>query len=377
MSRPLKKLAVLGSTGSIGRQVLDIVQAFPDRFIVTALAGGNNGSLFIDQLSRFKPKFMYFAGKLDTPSNVKSLSMEEIACHPDVDMVVVATSGKAGLNPTLAAIKASKKIALANKEVLVMAGEIVMKEARTRGLQILPIDSEHSAIFQCLTGETNHVNKIMLTASGGPFLNYSESMLADVTVEEALRHPTWKMGRKVTIDSATLMNKGLEAIEASWLFAVPLNKIEVVIHRQSIVHSLVEFADGSIKAQLGMPDMRLAIQYALSYPERLTNHSLPLLDLAKIKSLTFDRMDYSLFPCLTLAIDAGHKGGTYPAALCAADDIAVDLFLERRIAFTQIAEIVEKTLSLHESINRPTLDEIIKADEWARDTALAILSKVD
>jgi len=376
MTKAVKKLAVLGSTGSIGRQVLDIVQSFPDKFTVTGLAGGKNTSLFMNQISQFKPKLVYIAGKLDLPGNVKLESMEEIARHPEVDMVVIATSGRVGLGPTLSAIKAGKKIALANKEVLVMAGEIVMAEARARQIQLLPIDSEHSAIYQCLSGETNKIDRIILTASGGPFLNHAASMLANVTVDEALSHPTWKMGKKVTIDSATLMNKGLEAIEASWLFAVPLSKVEIVIHRQSIVHSLVEFVDGSIKAQLSMPDMRIAIQYALSYPERLANYGPPRINLPELNHLTFERIDYSVFPCLTLALEAGKNAGTYPAAMCAADEVAVELFLQKRIHFNQIAEIIEKTLSLHRSIEKPTLEEILKADEWARDTALAILSKV-
>jgi len=376
MTKPIKKLAVLGSTGSIGRQVLDIVQTFPERFTVTALAGGSDAGLLSNQLRQFKPKFAYFAGNVDMPATVKSLSMEEIAAEPEIDMVVVATSGRAGLNPTLAAIRAGKQIALANKEVLVMAGAIVMAEAQAKHIQILPIDSEHSAIFQCLKGEPNEIDKIILTASGGPFIDYSESMMANVSVDEALKHPTWKMGKKVTIDSATLMNKGLEAIEAGWLFSMPLDRIEVTIHRQSIVHSLVEFVDGSVKAQLSMPDMRVAIQYALSYPERLANSSFPRLELAKTKSLTFERIDYSSFPCLKLAINAGKSGGTYPAVLCAADEVVVDLFLQKRVRFTQIAEIVEKTLSLHHSTDKPTLADIMQADKWARDTALSILSKV-
>jgi 1-deoxy-D-xylulose-5-phosphate reductoisomerase len=296
--------------------------------------------------------------------------MEEIATHPEVNIVVIATSGKIGLTPTLAAIRSEKKIALANKEVLVMAGEIIMKEAKLRQVQILPIDSEHSAIYQCLQGEKGEVAQLILTASGGPFYNLSPSRLTKVTVDEALEHPTWKMGKKVTIDSATLINKGLEAIEASWLFSIPLNKIEIVIHPQSIIHSLVEFIDGSLKAQLSVPDMRFAIQYALSYPERLANDNLPRMNLARLNSLTFETINYAMFPCLQLALDAGKKGGTYPAVLCAADEIAVQLFLEQRIAFPQIAEIIDKTISLHQSIGSPTLEEILTADEWARDTAL-------
>jgi 1-deoxy-D-xylulose-5-phosphate reductoisomerase len=296
-------------------------------------------------------------------------SMEDIVTHPEVDMVVVATSGKVGLAPTLAAIQSGKTIALANKEVLVMAGEIIMTEAKIRKVQILPVDSEHSAIYQCLRGEAGEIARLILTASGGPFYHHQPEILAKVTVDDALQHPTWKMGKKVTIDSATLMNKGLEAIEASWLFSIPLNKIEIVIHPQSIIHSLVEFVDGSIKAQLSMPDMRFAIQYALSYPERLANKKLPRLNFAQLNSLTFETLKYSMFPCLQLALDAGKRGGTYPTVLCAADEIAVQLFLEQRIDFPQIAEIIYKTISAHHGIDNPTIDDILAADKWARDTA--------
>ncbi|MGB8707493.1 MAG: 1-deoxy-D-xylulose-5-phosphate reductoisomerase [Dehalococcoidia bacterium] len=371
----MKKLAVIGSTGSIGQQVLDIVRDFPDKFRIIGLAGGKNASLLSDQISQFQPKVVYSPHKFNLPGNIKLSSMEEIATHPEVNMVVIATSGKIGLTPTLAAIKSGKKIALANKEVLVMAGEIIMKEAKLRQAQIMPIDSEHSAIYQCLHGETGEIAQLILTASGGPFYHHSPVRLSKVTVDEALEHPTWKMGKKVTIDSATLMNKGLEAIEASWLFSIPLNKIEIVIHPQSIMHSLVEFVDGSLKAQLSVPDMRFAIQYALSYPERLANYSLPRMNLAQLNSLTFETMNYAMFPCLQLALDAGEKGGTYPAVLCAADEIAVELFLEQRIRFPQIAEIIDKTISLHHSIANPTLDEILTADKWARDTALKSVAR--
>jgi 1-deoxy-D-xylulose-5-phosphate reductoisomerase len=375
MSNAIKKLAVIGSTGSIGQQVLDIVRDFPDKFRIIGLAGGKNTSLLSDQISQFQPKVVYSPHKFNLPGNIKLSSMEEIATHPEVDMVVIATSGKIGLTPTLAAIKSGKKIALANKEVLVMAGEIIMKEAKLRQAQIMPIDSEHSAIYQCLHGEPGEVAQLILTASGGPFYHHSPSKLTKVSVDEALKHPTWKMGKKVTIDSATLMNKGLEAIEASWLFSIPLSKIEIIIHPQSIIHSLVEFVDGSMKAQLSVPDMRFAIQYALSYPERLANYSLPRMNLARLNSLTFETINYATFPCLQLALDAGKKGGTYPAVLCAADEIAVELFLEQHIGFPQIAEIIDKTISLHQSIANPNLDEILTADKWARDTALKSVAR--
>jgi len=375
MSNSIKKLAVLGSTGSIGQQVLDIVKDFPGKFRAVGLAGGKNTSLLAKQINQFQPELVYSPLKLNIPDKTKFSSMEEIATHPEVDIVIIATSGKAGLAPTLAAIRSGKKIALANKEALVMAGEIIMAEAKRHQAQILPIDSEHSAIWQCLSGEKAEVARLILTASGGPFYHHSPTQLAKVTVEEALRHPTWKMGRKVTIDSATLMNKGLEAIEAHWLFSIPFSKIDIAIHPQSIIHSLVEFADGSLKAQLSIPDMRFPIQYALSYPKRLANPRLPRIDLAQLNSLTLETINYSMFPCLQLALDAGKKGGTYPAVLCAADEIAVELFLEQYISFLDIAETVAKTIGLHQGITKPTLDEILAADEWARDTALKITKK--
>jgi len=372
-----KKLAILGSTGSIGQQVLDIVSNYSDIFSIVGLAGGRNTGLLATQIEQFHPKVVFSANRLELPNKTKMCSMEAIASDPEVDMVVVATTGKVGLAPTLAAIRAGKEIALANKEVLVMAGAIVMAEAKLHQVRILPIDSEHSAIFQCLNGKIGQVSKLILTASGGPFLHIPLTKLTDVTVDEALRHPTWKMGKKVTIDSATLMNKGMEAIEASWLFSIPLSKIEIVIHPQSIIHSLAEFVDGSVKAQLSIPDMRFAIQYALSYPERLANYRLPRIELPRLGSLTFEEIDFSMFPCLQLALEAGRKGGTYPAVLCAADEIAVELFLDQRIDFPQISQIIDKTLSLHQDKDNPTLQQILEADIWARNAALEILSKVN
>jgi 1-deoxy-D-xylulose-5-phosphate reductoisomerase len=377
MSNTIKRLAVLGSTGSIGQQVLDIVKSFPDKFRIVGLAGGENTSLLGKQISQFQPKLAYSPLKFNLPSKTKFSTMEEMATHPEIDIVVIATSGKVGLAPTSAAIRSGKKIALANKEVLVMAGEIIMAEAKRYKSQILPIDSEHSAIWQCLRGEKAEVARLIITASGGPFYYHSPAQLAKITVEEALQHPTWKMGKKVTIDSATLMNKGLEAIEAHWLFSIPFSKIEPVIHPQSIIHSLVEFVDGSLKAQLSAPDMRFPIQYALSYPKRLPNYALPHIDLVRINSLTFEAINYSIFPCLQLALDAGKNGGTYPAVLCAADDIAVKLFLDKHISFTTIPKIIAKTISLHQGIANPTLDDILAADNWARDTALKVIKKVD
>jgi len=365
----VKRIAILGSTGSIGRQALDVIRALPDELKVVALAGNKNLELLERQIREFQPKMFCSSVKPDISYGGEFLSAEEIASHPEVDFVIVATAGKAGLSPTLAALQAGKAVALANKEVLVMAGEIIVREAGLHQAQILPIDSEHSAIWQCLQGEENKPQRLFLTASGGPFYHYSQPQLAEVTPEQALQHPVWRMGRKVTIDSATLMNKGLEAIEAHWLFSFPFDSIEILMHPQSIIHSMVEFMDGSLKAQLSWPDMRLPIQYALSYPQRWSNSELPRLDWNKIDSLNFEHIKYDRFPCLKLAVDAGKSGGTYPAVLCAADEVAVELFLSHRVSFTDIAKIVQKTLEQHRNISQPSLEEILAADDWARECA--------
>ena len=376
MGNTVKQLAILGSTGSIGQQTLEVVRALPHHFQVIGLAAGNNTNLLTRQILEFKPDFVYCQKEKVRVAGAEyePLSLEEIASHPQVDTVVIATAGKAGLSPTLAAVKAGKNIALANKEALVMAGEIITREAKLNNTQILPIDSEHSAIWQCLRGESQPADQIILTASGGPFRRYSPAKLSGVTARQALKHPSWQMGKKVTIDSATLMNKGLEVIEAHWLFDMPLDKIMVLIHPQSIIHSMVEFIDGSTKAQLSQPDMRLPIQYALSYPERLDNRQLPRLDWSDIKDLSFEQPDLDTFPCLRLAIEAGNKGGTYPAVLCAADEVAVELFLSQRIKFTDIALLVAQTLEEHEAIAQPTLEEILAADAWARETVTRLIN---
>jgi len=364
----IKQVAILGSTGSIGRQTLEVISALPHRFSVIGLAAGKNTALLTEQIGRFKPSFIYSQDKTP-PINAKCqfLSLEEMASHPKVDIVVMATSGKWGLKPTLAAVKAGKRLALANKESLVMAGEVITREAKQSGAQITPVDSEHNAIFQCLEGEKQKAARIILTASGGPFRGYSPTRLAKVTPQQALKHPSWRMGQKVTIDSATLMNKGLEVIEAHWLFDMPFDNIRILIHPQSIIHSMVEFADGSVKAQLGMPDMRLPIQYALSYPERLGNPTLPRLDWDNIKELNFEPPDFESFPCLKLAIEAGRKGGTCPAALCAADETAVELFLSKRIKFTDIPRLVGQAVEEHKSIAHPTPEEILATDAQTRE----------
>ncbi len=371
MDSATRQIAVLGSTGSIGQQTLDVVRALSDRFSIVGLAAGQNSDLLARQITEFHPRLVGYQENWAPPrpanTEYEVLSLEDIARHPQVDTVVIATSGKSGLSPTLAAVRAGKTVCLANKESLVMAGRIICEEARQKGARILPIDSEHSAIWQCLNGEREQPNQLILTASGGPFRNYSPDQLNDITVEQALNHPSWQMGPKVAIDSATLMNKGLEVIEAHWLFDMPFDNIKVLIHPQSIVHSMVEFIDGSVKAQLSQPDMRLPIQYALSYPDRLPNPQLPRLDWGRLNKLTFEPPDYDTFPCLKLAIEAGTMGETYPSVLCGADEVAVELFLSRRIRFTDIARYVGQTREQHQAITNPTLDEILAADAWARE----------
>jgi 1-deoxy-D-xylulose-5-phosphate reductoisomerase len=385
MENTLKRLAVLGSTGSIGRQTLDVVRALPRHFRVVGLAAGKNLDLLAEQVAGFRPEFVCYSSGSDENGEAKArldaldvafLAIEDMAVHPSVDIVVMATSGKAGLDPTLTAIGAGKNIALANKESLVMAGEIVTGEAKKSGARLLPVDSEHSAIWQCLEAEKQAASQIILTASGGPFRDFSPAQLKAVTVAQALEHPSWRMGKKVTIDSATLMNKGLEVIEAHWLFGIPFDNIHVLVHPQSIVHSMVEFIDGSVKAQLSRPDMRLPIQYALSYPDRLPNPHLPRLDWDEFADLTFTQPDLDAFPCLGLAIEAGRKGGTYPAVLCAADEVAVELFLSGRIGFVDIPALIERTLAQHQAVAHPSLEEVLAADVWAREEVLKMADGV-
>ncbi len=359
MSATRTRLAILGSTGSIGRQTLDVVRALPERFSVVGLAAGRNRDLFDRQLAEFHPEFTSLAGG-------SGLSLEEMAVLPEADIVVIATAGTAGMRATYAAARAGRRIALANKESLVAAGELITAAMKTSGARLLPVDSEHSAIWQCLNGEPPP-RRIYLTASGGPFRTFTREQMAAVTPEQALAHPSWTMGPKVTIDSATLLNKGLEVIEARWLFDVPIENVTVLVHPQSIVHSMVEYADGSIKAQLGFPDMRLPIQYALTYPERVPNASLPALDWSAVSSLTFEAPDEDRFPCLRLAIEAGKQGGTAPAVLCAAGEAAVALFLERRLPFMRIPQLIESALQEHSAVAHPSLDDILAADARARD----------
>ena len=369
------RLAVLGSTGSIGRQTLDVVRSLPGRYNVIALSAGGNVTLLEEQVHEFRPRFVcagreadYLMSRLGKGGQAaRWAEMEEMAGHPDVDLVVIATVGSAGLGPTLAAVRAGKAVALANKEVLVMGGHIIMAEARRSGAELRPIDSEHSAIWQCLWGEDrDSVERIIITASGGPFRDTPLQELSRVTAQEALRHPNWQMGQKITVDSATLLNKGLECIEARWLFDVPLERIDVILHRESIVHSLVEFRDGSLKAQLGLPDMRLPIQCALTYPERLPGAIVPRLDLKLVGALSFGMPDTKQYPCLGLALEAGRRGGTCPAVLAAADEIAVQHFLSGHIRFVDIAHSVSDALNSHNQLSNPSLEEVLHADSWAR-----------
>ena len=374
MDIEVRRIAILGSTGSIGRQALEVIRAFPERFRVVALTAGRNTKLLKQQVDEFKPFYINYL--TDDPASdfpaFKVLPMEEIAGHGEVDIVVIATSGTGALQASLAAAEAGKIIALANKESLVAAGEILIHAVKNNDAQIFPIDSEHSAIWQCLNGEKQKPRRIILTASGGPFRHLTRTKLSKVSVEDALAHPSWRMGAKITIDSATMMNKGLEIIEAHWLFGLPLKDISVVIHPQSIIHSMVEFCDGSVVAQMSYPDMRLPIQYALTWPERLGNRSLPLLDFKKANSLTFEQPDTKKFPCLRLAVEAFNRGGTYPAALCAADEVAVDAFLAGDIKFTEIPVLIEKTLEQHKSVNNPDLRAILAAGEQTRQKAMEI-----
>jgi 1-deoxy-D-xylulose-5-phosphate reductoisomerase len=372
----LKGLAILGSTGSIGRQTLDVVRGLQDRFRVVGLCAGRNVTLLQEQAREFAPRFVCCDGNgkggadVIGIDNAECLPMETIATRPEVDVVVIATVGKAGLMATLAALEAGKTVALANKEVLVMAGNLVAEAAKRGHGEIRPVDSEHSAIWQCLRGEKSAcIRRLILTASGGALRDKGIDELRRVTPEQALSHPTWQMGRKITIDSATLLNKGLEAIEARWFFDVPLDKIEIVLHRESIVHSMVEFTDGSLKAQIGPADMRIPIQVALCYPDRPELPMAEHFDLRRVGELHFAELALDRYPCLALALEAGHRGGTYPAVLSAADEVAVDAFLTGRIAFLRIPEIIDDTLNAHTGIANPTLDDVLSADEWARERA--------
>ncbi len=373
----MKNIAILGSTGSIGRNAIEVILNLPDKFKVTYLAVNKNIELLFEQVKLLRPKGVAIFDKKMADEfsklvngQVEVLSGEEglleIVTRDDVDIVLNSLVGFSGLKPTIRAIESKKRIALANKETLVVAGGIIKKLINEKNVQLIPVDSEHNAIFQCLVGERiSSVNKLILTASGGPFLNRDKSELENVSVEEALKHPNWKMGNKITIDSATLMNKGLEVIEAHWLFGLPVEKIKVVIHPQSIIHSMVEFIDGSIKAQLGVPDMKIPIQYALTYPDR-AKASYGEIDFTKIGQFTFLEPDLEKFECLEIAYEVAKLGGTYPTVLNAANEIAVDLFLNRKIKFTEIPKIIRKSLDSHKPKFNPELEDILEADAETR-----------
>ncbi|WP_031305823.1 1-deoxy-D-xylulose-5-phosphate reductoisomerase [Brevibacillus panacihumi] len=382
----MKRIALLGSTGSIGTSTLDVVAQHPEQFGVVALAAGTNVELLAEQVKTFRPQLVSVAteeaafdlrAKLG-PDNqseivVGSEGMELVARHPEAEFVMTAVVGSVGVAPTLAAIEEGKTIGLANKETLVCAGPVVMKAAREKGVAIIPVDSEHSAIYQCLQGERREeLSRVIITASGGSFRHLTREELSHVTLEQALAHPNWSMGAKITIDSATMMNKGFEVIEAHWLFDLPYDQIETILHYESIIHSMVEFQDRAVMAQLGTPDMRVPIQYALSYPHRMPLMTEPL-DLVKLGTLHFAGMDFGRYPLLQLAYECGRAGGTYTAVLNAANEVAVDLFLKGSIGFLTIETIVRKTCDAHKGIPNPTLDEIFAADQWARSQARAFM----
>jgi 1-deoxy-D-xylulose-5-phosphate reductoisomerase len=377
----MKGLAILGCTGSVGTNVLRVVDAFPDRFRVVGLSAGNNIEVLSEQVARYRPQVVSVASaeaasslaqRVDLggiPVRCGQEGMVEVSTHPDVSMAVASAVGAVGLVPTYRALEAGKDVALANKETLVMAGELMVAQARAKGGRILPIDSEHCALHQCLDGRAaDSVRRLVLTASGGPFRNRAADTMGTVTPAEALNHPTWNMGRKITIDSATLMNKGLEVIEARWLFDVAADRIEVLVHPQSVVHSMVEFVDGTVLAQLGVTDMRLPIQYALSYPEHWAA-AIPGLDFTKAMHLDFEVPDRARFPCLGLAYRALEAGGSMPAVLNAANEEAVAAFLDHQIPFTAIAPLVEEVTGDHRPTPLAALADVLAADSWARERA--------
>ena len=382
---PQKHIALLGSTGSIGRQALEVIRAHPDRFQVEVLSAQNNADLLIEQALAFTPNAVVIINEDHYPKVKAALvprgikvfagdsALSSVVQMDTIDLVVTAMVGYAGLKPTLKAIESGKTIALANKETLVVAGELVTRLAREKGVNIYPIDSEHSAIFQCLVGEFhNRVEKIILTASGGPFRGKKRAELKSVTRAQALKHPNWSMGHKVTIDSASLMNKGMEVIEAKWLFGLKPEQVEVVVHPQSIIHSFVQFEDGSMKAQLGVPDMRLPIQFAMSYPNRLKSE-FPRFDFANYPVLTFEKPDTETFRNLALAFEALHRGGNMPCVLNAANEVAVDEFLKEKISFLDMSEVVERCLNKMDYVRSPVYEDYVNTDKETRIRALELM----
>ncbi len=376
MGSDVKGIAILGSTGSIGRQTLEVIRAFPQHFSVVGLGGWRNLELLREQVEEFQPAMVCcqdLANGNVPPgfANSTYVTMEEMVCSPQVDFVVIATAGPSSLLPTLRALKARKVVALASKEAIVMAGPLIAQEVAA-GATLLPIDSEPSAIWQCLKGEDHDIARIIITASGGALRTRSLAELAGVTPVEALKHPVWQMGKKITVDSATLMNKAFEVIETHWLFNMPWDKIEVVLHPQGVVHSFVEFQDGSIKAQMAPADMRLPVQYALFYPKRVQGEWLDRLDVTRLGTLSFDPLEMERYPCFSIALEAARAGGTYPAALSASDDVAVDLFLAGKIGFLDIPRLVQKVLDEHSPGSDTSLDDVLSADTWARERTLQL-----
>ena len=368
-------ISIIGSTGSIGTQALEVIEKLQDKFEIIALAGGNNVELLKSQAEKFKPKYIY-ASKPISVSGTKTLSsLDEIAANKENDIILVACSGKIGLKPTLKAIENGIDIALANKETLVMAGDIVMKKAKEHGVKIIPVDSEHCAIHQCIK-DISQVDKLIITASGGPFLHKSVEEMKNATVAETLKHPRWNMGRKITVDSATLMNKGLEIIEAHHLFGFDYDDIEVVIHPQSIVHSAIEYKDGSVIAQLGLPSMHIPIQYAITYPDRFEGIKSRSFSFSEIARLDFEKPDFEKFPTVKLAYKAGKIGGTATACLNAANEEAVFAFLDGKIKLYQIYEITKKIFDEHEVIQNPTIDEIFEVDNTIREKTRAYIAQI-
>ncbi len=370
----LKTIAVIGSTGSVGEQALDVIRSMPEKFKALALAAGSNQQRLEEQIKQFQPKAIFLASGLPTTTNIEKniyQPLEEIVVRDDIDIVLAASSGLDGLPAILAALRAGKKVALANKEALVVGGPVVrqaLEFGEPYGAELRPVDSEHSAIWQCLWGESiDQVDQLILTASGGAFRNLSIRELDNVTPTEALKHPTWQMGPKVTIDSATLFNKGLEALEARWLFDLSLEKIDILQHRESVIHSMVTFIDGSVKAQLGVPDMRLPIQIALSYPNRLPIQPAPKLDLAKYESLNFAKVDSAKFPALEITLEAGRREDTTAAALSGADEAAVAHFLNGQCRFTDIAKLLHKAMQQHKPQKNPNLEALLAAEKWGRN----------
>ncbi len=377
----MKNIYLLGATGSIGTQTLDVIRKNLDRFRLIAFSAGRNISLTREIIEEFKPRYVSVISETDAECLAKEYpaikfgfgpkGLEAVATYNEVldgeHFVITAVMGSVGLLPTLKAIEMGRNIGIANKETLVTAGHLVMEKVKKHGVKLLPVDSEHSAIYQCLMGENpKAVKKLIITASGGSFRDYTREMLKDVTLEQALNHPNWSMGAKITIDSATMMNKGLEVIEAHWLFDMPYEKIETILHRQSIIHSMVEFEDTSIIAHLGTPDMRIPIQFAMSYPERIELKQAKSLNLAEVGTLEFKPMDFERFPCLKMAFEAGKRGGSYPTVLNAANEAAVELFLNKKISFLDIEKVVRDALTQHEKIEHPTLEEILDLDQNVR-----------